>query len=338
MIEKIPIEKYFFIGLLGATGILVLVIFFPYVSIIILGLALAILLYPAYIKIKKHTPYKSEWLASTLTILCFLIVLGIPLVLLSNTVFKQLEQLYTSLTTSDTALLLSQIQSSVHGFLPEGITFDIKQEITRIIASLSSNIQAFLSATVQTIFKFLLVILTLFYFLKDGERIRARLVKLSPLKVENTEKILSTYTHTVNGVLKGYIAIALAQGILMGVGLRIFGVPHSALWGTLAGIASLIPMIGTAMISIPAIGYLIITGSPQAGLGMAVWAATLVGTIDNVLNPFIVGKQTALPPLVILFAILGGLTIMGPIGILFGPIAVSLFKTLVGMYRGTETV
>lgn len=265
MIEKIPIEKYFFIGLLGATGILVLVIFFPYVSIIILGLALAILLYPAYIKIKKHTPYKSEWLASTLTILCFLIVLGIPLVLLSNTVFKQLEQLYTSLTTSDTALLLSQIQSCVfYGFLPEGITFDIQQEITRIIASLSSNIQAFLSATIQTIFNFcVLSPSTLFYFLKDGERIRAPLVKLSPLKVENTEKILSTYTHTVNGVLKGYIAIALAQGILMGVGLRIFGVPHSALWGTLAGIASLIPMIGTAMISIPAIGYLIITGSPQ---------------------------------------------------------------------------
>ena len=99
----------------------------------------------------------------------------------------------------------------------------------------------------------------IFYFLKDGARWRKAIVILSPLSDRDDEKIISRLKLAVNGVIKGYLLVALVQGLLMGIGLSFFGVPHPALWGVVAAIASLIPMIGTALVSIPAFIFLFLT-------------------------------------------------------------------------------
>ncbi len=119
----------------------------------------------------------------------------------------------------------------------------------------------------------------------------------------------------------------------MGVGLWIFGVPNPALWGVLTGIASLVPTIGTALVAIPAILFLFAIGNNGAALGLSIWSVIIVGTIDNLLNPIIVGNKIDVPPLLILFAVLGGIALMGPVGILIGPLTVSFLYTLVSIYR-----
>jgi predicted PurR-regulated permease PerM len=156
---------------------------------------------------------------------------------------------------------------------------------------------------------------------------------MMPFENRHTEKILSSMTNTINVVMKGYLFIAIVQGFLMGIGLYIFGIPNPALWGTVAGFMSLIPFFGTATISIPAILYLFVFSTNGNAIGLLVWSLILVGTIDNFLNPLIIGTKTELPPLLVLFSVLGGISLVGPIGILIGPLAMNLFRTLILIYR-----
>jgi predicted PurR-regulated permease PerM len=146
------------------------------------------------------------------------------------------------------------------------------------------------------------------------------------------EKILTTLSHAVQGVIKGYLLVGLVQGSLLGIGLWIFGVPHAALWGLFGGVASLVPTVGTALISVPAVLFLFSVGRDGAAIGLAIWAAALVGTIDNLLNPIIVGRKVDIHPMFVLFSVLGGVALMGPVGILIGPLVVSFMYALVAVY------
>jgi predicted PurR-regulated permease PerM len=119
----------------------------------------------------------------------------------------------------------------------------------------------------------------------------------------------------------------------MALGLWIFDVPNPALWAVIAAITSMIPTIGTSLVSIPAIIFLFLTGQNVHAVGLIVWSVVVVGLVDNFLNPIVVGKKLDLPPIVILFAVLGGVALMGPVGLLIGPLAVSLFYTLALIYR-----
>ncbi len=119
----------------------------------------------------------------------------------------------------------------------------------------------------------------------------------------------------------------------LGIGLWIFGVPNPVLWGVLAGIASVIPSIGTAIVAVPAVLFLLATSTTGAAIGLAAWSVVLVGTIDNLLNPIVLGKRVSLPPLIVLFSVLGGIALFGAAGIIIGPLSTSLLYTLLLIYR-----
>ena len=119
----------------------------------------------------------------------------------------------------------------------------------------------------------------------------------------------------------------------MGLGLWIFNVPNPALWGVVAAVMSLIPTFGTALVSVPAIIFLFVTGEVTSAVGLLIWATIAVGTIDNFLTPLVVGGKTNISPLLILFSVLGGISFLGPVGILLGPLTVSLLYTLISIYR-----
>ena len=158
-------------------------------------------------------------------------------------------------------------------------------------------------------------------------------VLISPLKDADDDKIINKLKKTISGVLSGTLFISLVQGLLMGIGLAVFNVPNPALWGVVAGLASLIPTFGTAFVSVPAMIFLYMTGHTGGAIGLLVWSMLLVGTIDNFLSPMIVGRKINIPEIVILFSVLGGIVLLGPVGILIGPITVSLLYTLITMYR-----
>jgi len=325
-------EKYFFFGLLFATLLFTFLIFRPFWMVLMLGISFSIVLYPIYEWLnKRHLP---SWLSSLLTVLLFAIVLCGPILGIGAMVFNQSQHVYQQVAgNGDIGLFLDSVDRAINKILPNSVTFNTKDKVANFVSYVSSNITNIFSATISAFFSFILILLIIFYFLKDGLKWKKAIIVLSPLGDRDDEKIMARLAFSVNAVIRGYLLIALIQGILMGFGLWIFNIANPALWGVVAAIMSLIPTFGTALISVPAIIFLFVTGNTTSAIGLLIWSVVVVGMIDNFLSPFIVGKKINIPPLLILFSILGGISLLGPVGILIGPLTVSFLYTLISIYR-----
>jgi predicted PurR-regulated permease PerM len=124
----------------------------------------------------------------------------------------------------------------------------------------------------------------------------------------------------------------MIQGILVGFGFYLFDVPSPAIWGFVAAISSIIPTIGTSMVTIPGVLFLLFTGHPLPALGLLIWAITAVGLIDNFLAPIIIKSGVNIHPFLILMSVLGGIAVFGPLGFIIGPVLLSLLFTLFDLY------
>lgn len=325
------IERYFFFGLLLTTLIFTLMIFKPFWMVLVLSISFAIVLKPLYKWFLKHLPPS---LSSLTTVSLFGIILVGPILGIAAIVFDQSQDLYQYIVNQGGTLpFINSLNSGINNILPTSVDFDLKEKISEFIISLSGNIAQIFSTTLSAVFSFIIMLLAIYYFLKDGTHWKKALIDLSPLNDDDDKKIIEKITIAVNGVVKGYLLIAIVQGFLMSIGLWIFNVPNAALWGVVAGLASLIPMLGTAVVSAPAIIFLFLTGDNIHAIGLLIWSAVLVGLVDNFLNPLLISGKTHIPPLLILFAVLGGLSLFGPIGVLVGPLAVALLYVLVSIYK-----
>jgi len=326
------IEKYFFFGLLLATLIFTFLIFRPFWIILVLGVSFSIVLYPVCEWFKKIK--LPNWLSAFLTVFIFTLVLCGPLLGIGAIVFNQSQNVYYGVVRDGNAeKFVSSIDNAVNKILPEGVVFDTNQKATELISYVSRNIANIFSSAISAFFSFALMLLIMFYFLKDGTKWKKTIVMFSPLKDTDDEKIVDRLTQSINGVIKGSLLIALAQGALLGFGFWLFGIPNAALWGVVAAVTSLLPTFGTALVSVPAIIFLFVTGDTTSAVGLLIWAAILVGMIDNFLTPLVIGKGASLPSILVLFSVLGGISLLGPVGILVGPLAISLLYTLISIYR-----
>jgi predicted PurR-regulated permease PerM len=327
-------EKYFLFVLLLITFIFTLLIFFPFLAMLVLAVAFAVVLDPVYLWIKKHLVKNISWLASLLTVIVFLICLCVPLFFVGKAVFIQTQDLYLNvISKGDSSHFIESIETSINKLLPVGFNFDIHTKITQLISNFSNNLAQLFSSTINSIVMFVLMIFSLFFLLKDGEKWEKGFVNIFPLSDNNVIEILTNLKKSINRIFRGSFIIAIAQGILAWIGFTVFGLPNAIIWTIVTAIASFVPTIGTSVVTIPAILFLFFTGMHLQALGLLIWSVIIVGTIDNILAPYVISKDTEIPSLFILFAILGGVALLGPLGILIGPLAVSLLYSLVAIYK-----
>jgi predicted PurR-regulated permease PerM len=185
---------------------------------------------------------------------------------------------------------------------------------------------------------FALVLLSAYYFYTEGEAIIRELSALSPLPRRYDREFASKFKDVIDATFRGQISTSLAQGFATGVGLAIARVPGSAFWGAVAALLSLLPMVGAAVVWVPAAIYLFIS----AGLGdrpqwhsffMVAWGVLVVSMIDNVVRPWAMKGKTQLPAIPLLFAVLGGLQAFGFIGLVIGPLVFSLLMSVIDIYK-----
>lgn len=332
--ETLKTERSFLMAFLIIVLLLTIAIFYPFLAILIISVSFAVVLNPLYKLIKKYITMNRAGWASLITIVIFLIVLGIPIFFVGTVIFDQAQSTYHFMVTSgNTNEFIQKIDASINRLMPNGFTFDTYGKVSNLISFLSNNIGKFFTTTLNTILMFILTIFTMFFMLKNGGEWKEGLIKLIPLSEKNVKEILLGLKNSINRVLRGSFIIAIVQGILSWVGLWIFGVPNPALWGVVAGMSSFVPTIGTSIVSVPAVLFLFFTGMPLHALGLLIWSLVIVGLVDNILSPYIISKNSEVPPIFILFSILGGLSLMGPIGILVGPLTISLLYSLVSIYR-----
>lgn len=329
--QEQSIRKYFFFALFLLGACLATLILWPFAKVIILSIALSAVLFPTYNFLKKHL--KVAWVSSLLTVVLFVLVLCVPLFIIGTLIFTE-SQNFSAWVTDHGGLdnITRVFNRSIENVFPGG-SINLSDSIASVASKFTTSVGTIFSATLSMLFSLFLVLLSMFYFLKDGISWKHILVHFSPLSDESGDKILDKLNIAVNGIVKGYLLIAIVQGVLMGIGLAIFNVPNAALLGLLAAIASLVPTVGTALVAIPVVLFLIITGHTGAAIGFGIWATALVGSVDNFLNPYFVGKKIAIHPLLVLFSVLGGLVLMGPIGILIGPLSISFIYALSSVYK-----
>lgn len=327
-------ERHFLFVLLIATFVFALAIFYPFLTTLVLSAAFAVVLRPVYQWIKKRITKGVSSLASMTTIILFIILLCGPIFFIGKIVFHQTESMYRFVAnTENPSNFIQKVDTSINKLIPDGFSFDTHGKIKELVSYITSNVADYFASTFQVIILFMLMIIILYYLLKDGDKWKQTFISLCPMSEENTHEILRKLNSLINRILKGSFLIAIIQGALVGLGLYVFGVPNPALFGVVAGIASFIPTFGTSIVTVPAIIFLLATGLPIYALGLLIWSILLVGLVDNALTPYFISKNTDIPSIFILLAILGGISLMGPIGILIGPLVLSLLYSLIEIYR-----
>lgn len=333
-------QQYFLIALLAAAGILVFYIARPFIAPLALGAIFAVVLQPIYSHL-VHRLKGSESLAALATVLIFMVLIMIPFVFFGARIFSESQNLYVSVASGEWRAGLDSAIASAGPWLEQYVP-DASTTLTEISASIDEYARAGLSWLISHlgvafsgVSAFLLSLFIffvgLYYFLKEGVRLSRFLTKLSPLADEHDETIQRRLALAVNSVVRGQLLLALIQGVFVGAGLFLFGVPNALIWTLLAMMSAIIPPLGTAIVTVPAALFLFLTGNPGAAIGLLVWAV-IAGVIDNVLGPRLMAQGTKQHPLMMMISVLGGIALFGPVGVFLGPLAVSFFLTLITLH------
>src|SRR5262245_15631376 len=191
------------------------------------------------------------------------------------------------------------------------------------------------ASTATFLINLFVMLYAMFYFLRDGDVILQKVLYYTPLSHGDEVRVLERLRSVTRATIKGTVVIGIIQGTLAGIGLWFAGLGSAAFWGTVMAVLSIVPGIGAALVWLPAVIYLFVTGHKLSAILLLIWCAAVVGTIDNMLRPKLVGKDAKMPDLLILIGTLGGLFLFGPIGFIIGPLICGLFLTVWEIYGAT---
>jgi len=329
-----------FFGILGLITLLFLYLLRPFFITIFWAAVIAGIFYPLFIKLKKYL--KSENLSVLATLLAVFIIIVIPLTIISSLLIKESLEISTSITNQKSQLVnyiketVSWVQNNQY---TKSLNLDqatIVEKTTEGAKTVTTWLLKQLTILAQNSLLFLAMLLimfyTLFYFLRDGKQMLEKLMYLSPLGDKNEILLYNKFTSTARAAIKGTLLVGLIQGALGGIMFYIAGIQGAIIWGIIMVVASIIPAVGASIIWLPAAIIMLILGNTWEGIMMFIVGGAVIGTVDNLLRPILVGKDTAIHPLLILFSTLGGIALFGISGFVIGPIVVALFLALWEMY------
>jgi predicted PurR-regulated permease PerM len=327
-------QATFLLLLLLGSAVLAFFIFRPYLGALVVAATFAVVFHPVYLGMLARLKGRAN-LAAALTTLCVLVVVILPLAWFGFQLFGEARELYLKVTDPATDLsgaLQTATEDNLAAFISPA-QLNIGQYTEQTLQWLVQHTGQLFASVAKIGVNIFISLFALFYLLRDGQKIRARLIVLSPLADTHDRRIVDRLHLAVNSVIKGSLLIALVQGILTGLGLALFGVPSPVLWGSIAIIAALIPAVGTAAVVVPAVMYLFLANQLAHSIGLLLWGTLIVGLVDNLLRPSLIGRGINIHPLLILLSVIGGLSFFGPLGFILGPLVVSLLFALLDVYE-----
>lgn len=312
----------------------VFLIWLPFLKLLALGIIFAILFSPVHQRLLKEINNPS--LAAFLTVLLIVLIILLPIYLLGQTLLNELSYLFNSYKQGglvfNKTVFIQNLPVSIQDMAVK-LLGDINLKISEIVVSTFTGFTAIVSNLANFVVSLILIFFTSYYLLRDGKKIKSFINLVFPLSVENENILVTKIESAVNGMVKGSFLIALIQGSLAVVGFLIFGVPAAFLWGAFTVLSALVPNLGTSLALIPAVVYLLIIGHTGQAIGLAIWGAVAVGTIDNIVSPKLLSAKTKIHPLLVLFSVIGGLNFFGILGFLLGPILMAIFLALLDIYK-----
>jgi predicted PurR-regulated permease PerM len=280
--------------------------------------------------------------ASVTTLLLMIVVVLIPLLLLIGVVVAQAIDVGQAVTPWIKENL--EQPDKISEYLQHLPFYDqllpyrevILEKAGKIVGTISKWIVGGLSqatlGTANFLFMSLVFLYTMYFFQMDGDRLIRKILYYLPLNSDDENLMLDKFTSVTRATIKGTMLIGVLQGGLAGGAFAVAGLDNAVFWGTVMAVLSIIPSVGSALVWIPAGIILIAHGETAAGVGLLVFCGVVVGSLDNVLRPILVGKDTKMHELMIFFSTLGGIMMFGITGIFIGPLIASLFVTIWELY------
>jgi len=314
----------------------------PFLVPILWSMLLALLLFPAQQALGRRLGGRSALTALCLTLLSAVVLIA-PLPLLALAFASQAKDLFgrvqrmvadSGISGAGDLLEVPTVSRAIrwassvapvdaeqlHGWLMSGL-----QTLLQGLVAVSGS---FVVGALNALVGLAIMLFLLFFFLRDGDRMLATAVGLIPMGPARRGELVDHVAAVTRAVVFGSLLTALVQGVLVGIGFALVGLPSPVVFGAIAAVASLIPFVGTSLVWVPAVGVLFLQGRWVAALGLAVWSVAVVSSADNVVRPLFISGRAQISTLPVFLGLLGGVTAFGPIGLVVGPVVVALTLTL----------
>lgn len=344
--NKLNSSHWVLIGALLAAGYACFLLIEPYINPIILAFIMSLLFAPLHNKISDKLP-NSPNSAAILSCMALTFIIAIPLFFVFIAIVQQgatfSKDAYHWVTDGGVQTLfqhpfIAKALSFINNFLP----FDAidPTEVTQKVAQLASQIGTgivgmsaqIVGDVTNVLMNFFLMLFVLFFLLRDQDKIISAFRHVLPLSRSQEDRLLDEIELVSKSAILGSFLTAIAQGIAGGFAMWLAGFP-GLFWGTMMGFASFIPVVGTALIWVPATIYLLLTNQWEWAIFLTAWGVLVVGSIDNIVRPLLMQGNSGMNTLLIFFSLLGGIQLFGLIGLIYGPIIFALTLVLFNMYE-----
>ncbi|HEY7772311.1 MAG TPA: AI-2E family transporter [Marinagarivorans sp.] len=335
-------ERQFFFALLTLVSVAFLWLLKPFFAPIFWAIAVTIVFYPVQLWLFKKLPGRRNLNAFLTLCICFFVVV-IPIIITVSTVVDQLSDFYQKI--KDDEIDINQYVEKTKDALPvlqswlDRINVDLegaKQKFSDGAVSAGKAIAKNSLAIGQNTFALALdvgvMLYITFFFLRDGKSILGLLYKAMPLGDERERLLFKKIAEVTRATVKGNMVVSIVQGSLGGIAFALLGIPAAFLCGVLMAICSLIPAIGAAIVWAPVALYLAVTGSYAEAIVLVLIGVLVIGLVDNLLRPILVGRDTKIPDYIVLLSTLGGLALFGINGFVVGPLIAALFIASWGIF------
>jgi predicted PurR-regulated permease PerM len=320
-----------------AASVLFALILWPFFGAVCWAVFIAIVFWPLQQRVLRNAKGR-RGMAAFATLLIVLLIVILPLSLVAATVAEEAATVVGKLRSGELnpaeyfLRIVEVLPSWAQAVLQRlGITeFGLLQQ--KVLATLGQSGQAITAraftigqVTLDFIVGFFVMLYVLYFLLRDGDQLSDAVAHRMPLRQEHTDRLLTQFATVVRATVKGNVLVALVQGALGGVAFLVLGVAGAMLWGAVMALLSLLPAVGAALVWGPVALYFLATGAIVKGVGLTIWGAVVIGLVDNVLRPVLVGKDTRMPDYLVLIATLGGLAVFGLNGFVIGPVIAAVF-------------
>lgn len=340
----LPLHKRSFILLLIAVTAAFIWVLSEYSLAIFWGVAFAIVFSPFHKRVVARMPNKPT-LAAILTLLLSLFVVILPMVLISLSLVKETSTIYERINSGNTSVgsYLQQIFNALPSWLTPWLeklhlgTLEEMQSKLSNIALQASKLAASKAVglgqnTLGFVVGFGVMLYLMFFLLRDGKSLTERIWRSTPLAPEHKRELAIKFTTVIRATVKGNLAVAAAQGALGGLIFWILGIQGPVLWAVVMAFLSLLPAVGAGLVWGPVAIYFLATGDTTKGLVLAAYGTLVIGFVDNMLRPLLVGKDTKMPDYIVLISTLGGMAVFGLTGFVLGPAIAALFMATWDMF------
>jgi predicted PurR-regulated permease PerM len=316
----------------------------PYSGAVLWATILAIVFTPLYRRLSRSMRSKRT-LAALATLVIILVLVILPVTLIASLLVQEASGVYERLRSGelDFGRYFQQIFDALPAWATRlldrfGLT-DLGVVQARLSAGLTKSSQ-FLAAqalnigqnTVAFIVSMFVMLYLLFFLLRDGDALLVRIRAAIPMRAERQRTLLNGFTGVIRATIKGNLVVAIVQGALGGLIFWLMGVHAPVLWAAVMALLSLLPAVGAAIVWLPVAIYFLATGATWQGIVLIAYGVLVIGLVDNVLRPILVGKDTKMPDYVVLIATLGGIAVFGINGFVIGPVIAAMFIAVWGMF------